>query len=124
MQQKYYNQKHHFKKFYKKDLILLNIKNLQTTKPNKKLLHKYIRFFCIKEPVKTQIYHLSLSTAYWIHSLFHISLLKLYKSRGGERKAHMPESITINEHDEYEIEEILDRKNAKGELWYKVKWLE
>ena len=38
-------------------------------------------------------------------------------------KAHMPESITVDEHEEYEIEEILDRKNAKGELWYKVKWL-
>ena len=35
----------------------------------------------------------------------------------------MPEGITVNEYKEYEIEEILDRKNAKGELWYKVKWL-
>ena len=35
----------------------------------------------------------------------------------------MPESITINKHDEYEIEEILDKKNTKDELWYKVKWL-
>ena len=35
----------------------------------------------------------------------------------------MFESITIDEHDEYEIEEIFDRKNIKGELWYKVKWL-
>ena len=28
MQQKYYNQKHHFREFYKRDLILLNVKNL------------------------------------------------------------------------------------------------
>ena len=38
-------------------------------------------------------------------------------------EAHMPKSITIDEYEEYEIEEILDRKNAKGELWYKMKWL-
>ena len=31
-------------------------------------------------------------------------------------KAHIPESITIDNHEEYEIEEILDRKNAKGKL--------
>ena len=35
----------------------------------------------------------------------------------------MSEDIIIDEHEEYEIEEILDRKNTKGELWYKVKWL-
>ena len=49
--------------------------------------------------------------------------MKPYESRSGEKKNHMPESITINKHNEYEIEEILDRKNTKGELWYKIKWL-
>ena len=33
----------------------------------------------------------------------------------------MFESITVDEHKEYEIEEILDRKNIKGKLWYKMK---
>ena len=70
-----------------------------------------------------QAYYLSLPTSYWIHPVFHISLLELYQSRGREKEAHMPESITINEHDEYEIEEIFDRKNVKSELWYKMKWL-
>ena len=63
-----------------------------------------------------QAYHLSLPISYLIHSIFHVSLLKSCESRGGEMEAHMPESITINEHEEYEIEEILDRKNAKDEL--------
>ena len=102
---------------------MLNAKNLWTPRPSKKLLHKYIEPFCVKESVEMQAYHLSLLISYWIHSVFHVSLLKSYQSRGGEREAHMPESITIDEHDKYEIEEILDRKNAKGELWYKMKWL-
>ena len=123
MQQKYYNQKHYLREFYKRDLILLNVKNLWTIRLSKKLLHKYIRPFCVKKPVGTQVYHLSLPIAYQIHSVFHVSLLEPYKSRGGKRETHMPENITINEHDEYEIEEILDRKNTKDELWYKVKWL-
>ena len=70
-----------------------------------------------------QIYYLSLSILYWIHSVFHVFLLKSYKSRGEERKAHISESITINEHNEYKIEEILDKKNVKNKLWYKMKWL-
>ena len=123
MQQKYYNQRHHFREFYKEDLVLLNAKNLWTTRLSKKLSHKYIKPFCIKEPVEIQTYYLSLLTLYQIHSVFHVFLLKPYKSRGGEREAHIPESITIDEHDKYEIKEILDRKNIKNELWYKVKWL-
>ena len=31
-------------------------------------------------------------------------------------KAHMFESITVNDYEEYEIEEIFDKKNAKGKL--------
>ena len=116
MQQKYYNQKHHSREFYKEDLILLNVKNLQTLRFNKKLLYKYIRPFHIKKSVETQTYHLSLPTSYQIHSVFHIFLLKPYKSRDEEREAHIPESIIIDEHDEYKIEEILDRKNIKSEL--------
>ena len=116
MQQKYYNQRHHFREFYKRNLILLNIKNLQTLRLNKKLLHKYIRSFCIKESVEMQTYHLSLPILYQIHSVFHVFLLKLYKSRDGERKTHISESITIDKHNKYEIEEILDKKNIKGEL--------
>ena len=38
-------------------------------------------------------------------------------------KAHISESITVDEYEKYEIEEILDKKNTKSELWYKVKWL-
>ena len=123
MQQKYYNKRHHLKEFYKENLVLLNAKNLWTIRFNKKLLHKYIRLFCIKESVKTQAYYLSLLISYWIYSIFHVFLLELYESRGGEREAHISESITINEHDEYKIKKILNKKNAKNKLWYKMKWL-
>ena len=116
MQQKYYNKRHHFRKFYKKDFVLLNIKNLQMTKFSKKLSHKYIRLFHVEKSVEMQTYCLSLPTLYQIHSVFHIFLLKPYKSRGEEIKVHMPESITVDKYEEYKIKEILDRKNAKNEL--------
>ena len=35
----------------------------------------------------------------------------------------MPEGITVDEHEEYEVEEIFNKKNTKSELWYKMKWL-
>ena len=79
-------------------------------------MHKYIEPFHIKESIETQTYYLSLSTLYQIHSVFYIFLLKLYESRNEEKKAYILKSITIDEHNEYEIEEILNRKNTKGEL--------
>ena len=71
-----------------------------------------------------QTYCLSLPTSYWIHSVFHVFLLELYESRNSEQTASMSEGITVEEHKEYKIEEILNKKNAKNELWYKMKWLE
>ena len=123
MQQKYYNKRHHLREFYKRDLVLLNIKNLQTIKPNKKLLYKYIEPFCVKKSIETQAYYLLLSTSYQIHSVFYVSLLELYESRGSKQETLMLESITVDEHKKYKIEEIFDKKNIKGELWYKMKWL-
>ena len=123
MQQKYYNKKHHLREFYKKDFVLLNVKNLWTIRSNKKLLHKYIEFFHIEESVKIQTYHLLLPTSYQIHSVFHISLLKSYESRSEKMEAHISENIIVNEHEKYKIEEILNKKNVKSELWYKMKWL-
>ncbi len=35
----------------------------------------------------------------------------------------LPSSKLINEKEEYEIEEILKKQRRKGELWYKVKWI-
>ena len=116
MQQKYYNKKHHLKEFYKEDLVLLNAKNLQIIKSSKKLLYRYIEPFCVKKFVETQTYHLSLPILYQIHSVFHVFLLKSYKSRDGEMKAHIFESITVDEHKKYKIEEIFNKKNIKGEL--------
>ena len=79
-------------------------------------MHKYIRFFCVEKPVETQIYHLSLPISYQIHSVFYVFLLKLYESRGEEEETHISKNITIDEHNEYEIEKILNKKNTKNEL--------
>jgi len=35
----------------------------------------------------------------------------------------LPPSKLINEEEEYEVEEILEKQRRKGKLWYKVKWI-
>jgi hypothetical protein len=36
----------------------------------------------------------------------------------------LPSSKLINEKEEYKVEEILRKQHRKGELWYKVKWID
>ena len=50
-QTKYYNQKHIFKKFNVDDLIMFNIKNFKQRRFNKKMSHKYMKLFKIKDKI-------------------------------------------------------------------------
>ncbi len=36
----------------------------------------------------------------------------------------LPSSKLINEKEEYKVEEILRKQCRKGELWYKIKWID
>ncbi len=60
---------------------MLSAKNLKQKKLSKKLSNKMIEFFRRQELIDKQMYHLDLSIIYKIHSVFHVSLLKLYNHR-------------------------------------------
>ncbi len=80
-QTKYYNWKHKSKFFNVDDLVMLSAKNLKQKKLSKKLSNKMIKFFCIQELIKKQMYHLDLSIIYKVHSVFYVFLLKSYNHR-------------------------------------------
>ncbi len=80
-QTKYYNQKYKFKFFNVDDLVMLSAKNLKQKKSSKKLSNKMIKLFCIQELIDKQTYCLDFSIIYRVHSVFHVSLLKLYNRR-------------------------------------------
>ncbi len=124
-QVKAYNQRHKLKTYNKGNLVLLSIKNLSQKRPSKKLSHKFAESFCIQDIVKKQAYHLYLPTHYWIHNVFHVSYLKLYNWCLNDKIMQvLPSLKLINKKEEYEVEEILEKQRRKGELWYKVKWID
>jgi len=55
-QTKYYNKKHKLKNFVVKKLIMLSIRNLKQKRFSKKISHKYVESFRIKNKIKTQAY--------------------------------------------------------------------
>ena len=78
----YYDKKHKFITYLSDNKILLNNKNLKLLKSIQKLDHQYADSFSILHIINKQAYHLKLSSAFKsIHSVFHISLLKLYKKK-------------------------------------------
>ena len=81
------------------NLILLSIKNFYQKQFNKKLLHKFINLFLMKNKIDEQTYRLTLFNIYRIYDICHILFLKLYLYRvdDQETKVMMQVSKFIND---------------------------
>jgi Chromo (CHRromatin Organisation MOdifier) domain len=69
---------------------------------------------------------LDLPTTLRIHPVFHISLLKLYKESSEDFiRPTPPPAIFIPEtnQEEYEVENILDKRTIRNKPQYLIKWL-
>ena len=88
---KYYNLNHQSKIYVVSDLILLSIKNFKQKRLSKKLSHKFIDSFQMKDKINEQTYRLTLLNIYRIHNIFHVSFLKsyLYRVDDSETKVMM-----------------------------------
>ena len=68
------------------DLILLSIKNLKQKRFSKKLSHKFVESFRMKDKIEKQTYRLILFNIYRIHNTFYILFLKSYLHRADNAK--------------------------------------
>ena len=84
---KYYNINYKLKKYVVGDLILLSIRNFKQKRSNKKLSHKFVESFKMKNKIEKQTYRFTLSNIYRIHNTFHVSFLKSYLHRADNAKA-------------------------------------
>lgn len=123
-QAKYYNQKHTPKEYAIGDEVLLQMKNIRTVKPSKKMDQRYAGPFTVIERIGSQAYRLGLP-AQWrrIHDVFHVSLLEPYHRREGQETDHDYPPIIVGEEEEREVEAIVGRRTrAKNEPEYYVQW--
>jgi hypothetical protein len=118
---KYYDEKHILCIFNVEDKILLNFKNIHTSRSFKKLDHKYYESFEMQNLVKKQTYKFNLFHTFRIHNVFHVFLLKLFKKWFDEMITSF--SIIINEKKHDEVKLILNNKLYQKRLQYLVKWL-
>jgi hypothetical protein len=116
---KYYDEKHILRIFNVENKILLNFKNIHTSRSFKKFNHKYYESFEMQNLVQKQAYKFNLSHTFRIHNVFHVFLLKSFKKRFNEVITSL--SIMINEEKHDEMKLILNNKLYRKTLQYFVK---
>ncbi|MBW0549531.1 hypothetical protein O181_089246 [Austropuccinia psidii MF-1] len=106
------------------DMVWLSSKNIISTRPTKKLSERWLCPFPILRKVRTHAYHLKLPSQWKsIHPVFHISLLKPFKTSIIPNRHEEPlPPIIIEEEEEWEVSQILDSKIKREKLWYLVEW--
>jgi hypothetical protein len=109
------------------DLVWLNRKNIEMTRPSPKLDFKRFGPFKITKIVGESklAFELELPPQWRIHNVFHASLLDLYHANEIEGRMQLvPEPPEIVEGEpEYEVKEVLDSKIRGRTLLYYVDWI-
>jgi hypothetical protein len=106
---KYYDQHHQPQPDYEVgDEVLLNVKNIRTVRPTRKLVPKLYGPFRILARIGKSAYQLELQSRWRIHNVFHSSLLEPYRKNAIKGRAQIrPEPKEIDGESEYEVERIL-----------------
>jgi transposase InsO family protein len=107
------------------DKVWLNAQNITTTRPMKKLDHKWLGPYTINKVVSRNAYGLELPASFGrTHPVFSVVLLRPYEEDPiHERHASPPPSPIVRDGAlEYEVEKILDSRVFRGKLEYLVRW--
>jgi hypothetical protein len=107
------------------DSVWLLRQNIRTTRPCEKLDHKRLGPFRIAQEINPVTFRLDLPPSLKIHDAFHVSLLEPYHANtlpGRPGALPPPPPIIMDNHEEYEVEAILDSRRTRGKLHYLVHW--
>jgi hypothetical protein len=105
------------------DKVWLLRRNIKTKRPCDKLDYRRLGPFIIQKQINPVAYRLELPAIMKVHPVFHVSLLEPYReSAFPGRVQGPPPSIEIENHEEYEVDKVLDSRRRRGKLEYFVHW--
>ncbi|CEP11259.1 hypothetical protein [Parasitella parasitica] len=105
------------------DKVWLLSKNIKTQRPTRKLDHRRLGPFEILEKIGSRSYKLALPHTMKVHPVFHINLLEPFieDTIPGRKPKELP-PIVIDDHEEYEVDNIVDSRIHRRKLQYLVHW--
>ncbi|KAK9399666.1 PEG10: Retrotransposon-derived protein PEG10 [Crotalus adamanteus] len=106
------------------DRVWLSTRNLPSTRPTKKLDHRYVGPFPIEAVINPVAYRLTLPRSMWVHPVFHRSLLVPEQLACPLRRAEPPppEQRDGDSAPEYQVVSIRDSCWVKGRFQYLIEW--
>ena len=105
------------------DKVWLLRRNIKTKRPCDKLDYRRLGPFVVQKQINPVAYRVELPATMKVHPVFHVSLLEPYReSSFPGRVQSPPPSIEIENHEEYEVDKILDSRRRWGKLEYFVHW--
>lgn len=105
------------------DQVWLNAKNIQTTRPSRKLDWKRLGRFKVKAVISPYAYELDLPPTMKIHPVFHVS--KLEPCANDPLPGHVPPPappVMVDGDEEWEVDDLLDSRLRYSRPQYLVKW--
>jgi hypothetical protein len=105
------------------DLVWLLRRDLPTARPCAKLDYRRLGPYKIIAQVGDRAFRLELPPSVRIHPVFHVSVLEPYTANPfPDRVPPPPPTVEIDDHEEFEVREILDSKFLRRRLYYLVDW--
>ena len=110
--------------FKEGDLVMLDSQHIQTKRLSKKLDYKKIGLSHIEKAIGNRAFRLELPPQMKVHPLYHIGLLKCYKSsKHPTRIQIVPKVEEINEELNWEVREIVDSRQNRQKKYNPIEYL-
>ena len=107
------------------DLVLLNSKNIRTSRPTRKLAERYLGPYKIIQKISASAFKLKLPAELSaIHPVFHVSLLELAQPSDIPGRTPEPPGPVDLEEDVFSVKALVDSRinKRKKRLEYRVEW--
>jgi len=107
------------------DLVLLSTKDLKyqmVGRRTEKLTERFIRPYKVKSIVSTNAIELELPSTIKIHPVVNVSRVRRYTSQVKGQKKEVPQPMVIEGEEEWEVEQIMNKRRVRGRDKYLVWW--